>query len=380
MTDTSNRSSGLPTDYYAPRFVVNVEGRDLDPEQVGDVLSCKVTTDINNLTSFDLSINNWDANTFAFKYVDKDTFDVGKRVSISMGYADRLVEMMTGLITSMTPRFPDSGPPSMSVSGQDDMILLKGRKPTKDDRKQFTNMADWQIAQEIANRNNLKVQVTQEGPVHDEVIQKNQDDATFLMERAKRIDFDCYIRTDLKKKESVLYFVKPRDKRDGSPVQSYVFNWGENLIDFSPRLTIAQQVAKVTVRGWDPMTKEVIEFTADASRLPAAADGGSRSGPEIVANALGSKQDMVLDAPVKSQEEAERLATSLLTEKAYGFITGSGRCVGLPDMRPGDLIELNKLGRRFSGDYYVTKVDHNISSSGFFTQFEVRRIHDGATR
>jgi phage protein D len=381
----SQRVDGLPEIYYAPRFEVTVDGQTFT--HVEDVLSCKVTADIASLTSFELSIDNWDnrhdrsseeRKKRKFKYVDSGVFDLGKRIAISMGYADRLVPMMTGLITAMTPRYPESGPPSLSVSGQDDMILLKGRKPGKDDKKTWTKARDWEIAEEIAKRNNLSIDLDpaderNQAPEHDEVIQKNQDDATFLMERAKRIDHDCFIRTDLKQSKSTLVFKKPTDKRDGAPIRSYVFTYGAGLIDFSPRLTIANQVAKVTVRGWDPMKKEVIEFTADAGKLPGA--GGGESGPDIVARALGSKQDMVLDAPVKSQAEAEQLATSILTEKAYNFVTGSGRCIGLPQMRPGDVVELNGLGDRFSGDYYVTKVDHSIAGSGYVTQFEVRRIH-----
>ena len=79
---TSLREVGLPTDFYAPRFVVSVEGEQLTQEQIADVLTCKVTTDINNLTSFDLSINNWDAEKFELKYVDTEKFFVGRRIAI----------------------------------------------------------------------------------------------------------------------------------------------------------------------------------------------------------------------------------------------------------------------------------------------------------
>ncbi|WP_428268708.1 phage late control D family protein [Haliangium sp.] len=374
----SERQTALHADYYAPRFEVRVAGAKLAPIQ--DVLSCKVVMDVNNLTSFDLSVNNWDEEAFDFKYVDLDTFSVGQRVSIDMGYADRLEPMMTGFITAMTPRFPESGPPSMSVSGQDDMILLKGRKPGAGDKKQWTKVYDWEIAQEIARRNQLDAEVTKEGPQHEVVVQKDQDDATFLMERAKRIDFDCFIRTDLDSKKAKLHFIAPKDKRDGRPLKVYVFTWGKNLINFNPRLSIANQVSKVTVRGWDPKKKEVVTATADASKLPAGGQGSGSSGPDIVARALGSKQEATVDVPVTSQAEADELAKSLLTERAYQFITGTGRCIGLPDLRAGDVVELRKLGTRFSGDYYVTKVEHSISSSGYFTQFDVRRTHDGGSK
>ena len=45
----SLRQPGLPaTDYYAPNFKVEVEGRELDPESKGDVLDLKVTMDSDN--------------------------------------------------------------------------------------------------------------------------------------------------------------------------------------------------------------------------------------------------------------------------------------------------------------------------------------------
>src|SRR5215210_3962055 len=91
FTDTRDLLTGLPdTDYYAPDFRVLVEGRELDAASHGDILDLRVTMDIESLTSFDLSVNNWDDKSFDFKYSDTTTFDIGKRVDIQMGYANRL--------------------------------------------------------------------------------------------------------------------------------------------------------------------------------------------------------------------------------------------------------------------------------------------------
>ncbi len=40
-------------------------------------------------------------------------------------------------------------------------------------------------------------------------------------------------------------------------------------------------------------------------------------------------------------------------------------------------VDLIGLGKRFSGQYYVTKVDHTIGGSGYQTQFEVEKLKDG---
>jgi len=377
MPATSIRQSGLPpTDYYAPNYRLEVDGLELDPVSKGDVLEVKVVMDIANMTSCELTINNWDDREFFFKYSDKDTFDLGKVVHVQMGYADRLVSMMRGQIASLSPRFPESGPPSIGITVLDGMMRLRDSKPGQDDVKQFVDKKDWEIAEIIAARNNLKTQLSKEGPTHNIVVQKNQDDAQFLMERAKRIDYDCYILTDPESGDATLHFEKPTDARDGSGTRVYVFEWGKSLIHFNPNLTISRQVSEVTVRGWDPATKSVLSYTATSKDLPGGSGSGT-NGPDTVDKSLGGKKQVEIDAPVTSQQEAKELAISLLRERAYEFITGGGQVIGLPDLRPGDNLELNGLGTRFSGLYYVKRVEHTLGSSGYKTNFQVRRVYDG---
>jgi phage protein D len=374
--ERSLRASGLPADYYAPDYKIEIEGRALDAETKGDVLEVKVTMDLKNLTGFDMTINNWDDRKFDFKYSDTDTFDVGNRIHVQMGYANRLLSMARGVITSMTPRFSESGPPTLGVSGQDSLVKLRDRKPGPNDIKRFVKKADWEIVQIVAARNKLQFKATQEGEIHDIVVQKDQDEATFLKERAARIDFDCYIQVDPDTGAETLFFVKPTDGRDGRRTRMYVFEWGKSLINFNPQLTIAEQVGTVTVRGWDPRSKQPISYTAGPQDLPRSSAGGM-SGPQVAQKRLNGKSDLVVDQPVTSAQEARDLAISLLRERAYEYITGSGQVIGLPDLRPGDNVELLGLGKRFSGMYYVLKVNHALGSAGYQTSFDVRKPFDG---
>lgn len=380
----SVRRSGLPrTSYYAPNFRVEVEGLELDPTSKGDVLDLKVTMDKENLTSFDLTVNNWDDRTLDFKYSDGKTFEPGNRVVIYMGYADDLKFMAAGQVTALTPRFPESGPPTLGVTGVDAMVRLRDRKPAEGEVKQWVNKTDAQIAREVAKRNGLEPHVEEGGPTHALVVQKNQDDAQFLTERAKRIDFDCFVHMDPVTLKDTLHFVRPRDGRQGTRATVYVFTWGENLISFDPRLSIGRQVGRVTVRGWDPASKRPIVYTADPERdLPKAEGTGpaAANGPQVVRERMNDKQEVVVDQPVNSLQEARELAMSLLRERAYDYLTGSGQVIGLPDLRPADNLELRGLGTRFSGTYHVTKVVHTLGSSGFLTQFDVRRLTDGGAR
>ncbi len=380
MAERSSIQSGLPMDYYAPDYKIEVEGQILDQATKGDILDLKVTLDKDNLGHFDMTINNWDDRVFDFKYSNKAVFDIGNRVHIRMGYANQLNYMMLGVINRMSPRFPESGQPTLGVSGVDALIKLHGRKPLPKDVKTFSKMTAWEIAQIVAERNKLNFKTTEQNrekyEKYDLVVQKDQDELQFLTELAKRIDFDCFIRADPKSGVDTLYFVAPSDARDGQPVKVYEFEWGKNLIEFNPELTLSKQVGQVTVRGWNPKTKEVISYSATSLDL-AQQGGGGLSGPEAAEKRLEGKQELVIDRPVQSQQEARDLAVALLRERSYEFLTGSGRVIGLSDLRPGDNLELKGLGKRFTGRYYVTKVEHSLGNSGYQTQFYVRKEYDG---
>ncbi len=228
------------------------------------------------------------------------------------------------------------------------------------------------------------MKVTQEGPVHDLVVQRNTDDATFLKERAKLLSFEVFMRTDPDTGEDVLHFVSPTDGRGSEPITTYTLAWGgmrntdipPSLLEFKPVLAAGDQVQSVTVRGWDPKTKKKITQTATRENTPGVAQIDNTNGPEA-AETLGgtseAKCEVIVDRPVASEEEALKVAQAILSERAYRFLTGHGKVIGLPDLRPGTNVEIGGVGRRFSGTYFVTKVTHVLNQQGFLTEFDVSR-------
>jgi phage protein D len=368
---------GLPdVSYYAPGFRVEVEGVPLAPVTNGDVLSLSVKSDLERMGSFELSIANPFDVRRGFKYSDPNIFDIGRQVHVQMGYQGRFSSMITGQITTLSAQFPSSGTPTIMVSGQDGMFRLRDNRPEAGTTIQYINMTDYEIAREIAARNSLQVEVTEDGPRHVEVIQRMTDDATFLKERAARIDFQCYIRSAAEGGESTLCFVRPTDGRDSTALDSYSFRWGESLISFRPTINLTDQVGSVTVRGWDPITKQTIIGRAGPEDLPRT-PGGGESGPAVAARTQQGKQDVIVDAPVTSQDDAFFLARSLLTQRAYRFVTASAQVIGKPELRAGLNVNITGVGSRFSGAYHVTSVDHNISNDGYTTSFEVRSMYQG---
>src|SRR6185503_12120761 len=119
--------------------------------------------DIENMSSFEFNVNNWDDKTFFFKYSDKPddpnqvTYDLYNRVHVKMGYAGKLLSMVRGEITTLAPKFPESGSPTISISGLDGMFRLRDRKPTDKDIKKFVKKRDSEIAEIVAQRNGMLI-------------------------------------------------------------------------------------------------------------------------------------------------------------------------------------------------------------------------------
>lgn len=378
---SSQRAPGLPDSYYAPEFAIEIEGVALAPADKFDVLEIIVTMDVADLTSVDLKLNNYDDRRFTLKWSDSDKFRIGARVHVQLGYADRLLNMLSGYITTLTPNFPSDGSPTLGVRVVDPLIKLKGSKPPPD-QCMYKGLTDSEIAKRIARRHNLRSKVDKSKPSYTAIDQENLDDAQFLKVRAAAINYDVFMQTDPKKKDDVLHFVRPADGVGPDPIRVYVLAWGTmrntdvepSLIEFRPTIAASNQVKSVTVRGWDPETKKAISVTATPENTADVMGVHGERGTDA-ATELGGKagrEDVVVERYVESEEEAMALAKSRLAKRSYGFKTAKGKLIGLPDLRLNDNVEIHGVGTRFGGLYHVTKVIHTLNDKGYVTEFEGR--------
>ena len=63
-----------------------------------------------------------------------------------------------------------------------------------------------------------------------------------------------------------------------------------------------------------------------------------------------------------------------MLKKHEEVLKGSGESIGIPDILAGTNIELKGLGKQFSSTYYIDQTNHSISSSGYKTTFNVKRV------
>ena len=358
-------------DFYVPYFQVKIAGRPQGQDVVRDIQQVSYKDNITEIDSFDITINNWDAQTRAYKYSDSDLFDPGKELELWMGYygKDKLRLMVRGQITALHPSFPSGGGSTLAISGLN--VLHKLR--TKQESHSYESKTDSEIAEEVADRLGIDIQ-TDSAPDEkrfDYLFQDNQYDIIFLMERARRIGYDLFVDEQGENGQAgqpLLRFGRSLQVRQGT----YQLTYGRSLIEFKPELTTANQVSEVTVRGWDAVNKKKIEQTAKRSEISIKGVGAA-GGQAAIEQSFNQRKEIVATKPIESDAEAKTLALRTLEENAKDMVKGSGSTVGLPDLRAGNVVTIDGLGKRFSGRYFITSSTHAMGDGGYTTQFECRR-------
>lgn len=374
-------------DVYVPTFDIKISGVDLPSGTARDIVSVRYADNVDQIDTFDLTINNWDAAKLDFKYTGSkhggsdsrsEMFDPGQEIELSMGYFDAtgrepLKLMLAGIVTKMTPTFPSAGQPTLKVAGQNVLRKLMTEQITD----VYEDKKDSEIAEQIDSQGrlkigSLKVPVKTDGaaksdePKHDHVLQDNQYDILFLLQLAHRNGYDVVLKKDTS--DSPYLFFGPSSPK---PRASYLIEWGKSLIDFQPTLTTTKQVSELTVRGWDSKKKEAIKATVTRDDLPTR---GLRDATKLkrIEDGFKERKDIIVDRPFKDKEAARQYALDKLSRLAKDFVTGKGSVVGTPDLRAGSIIELGGLGTTFDGRYFVKSTTHTIGAQGYVTEFEAR--------
>ena len=354
MTDRRN------LDTLTPEFRLRINGADVPLRAKADLISVSVLEDVGATGMFSFTLPCWDGAEMQVKWLDDDLFKEGNDVEIDMGYRDNLETLFQGEITGLEPDFPNDESPTLRVRGYDRRHRLMGKCKTR----AFLNMKDSDIASQIAGDWSLRPEVEDTRVTLDYVLQNNQTDFEFLQERARRIGYEMVVT------DTTLHF-RARQNEGNAVV---TLRREVDLLDFNVRTTTVGQVEEVRVQGWNPKDKEEVvarSGTGDERRM---GGGGSASGPATAQQAFGDTGGTTVDMPVLSQAEADQLASGWFGEMALHYVKGHGVCIGRSDLRAGTLVEIEGLGRRFSGTYYVTSTEHTFRpNSGYRTAFDVRR-------
>ena len=328
---------------------LRVDGRELDPVLANKLVEVRVESQLQLPAVAVVRLADP-----GLEHVDADPLPIGAKLEVlfSAPESGTLTRVFSGAIVALEPEFRAHGAVLAARAYDASHALNRTRKT-----RTFQKMSGADIARKIAGEANLATgTIDPSGSPQDFVQQSDETDWALLHRLAGAVDFEVVVEDDK------LHFRAAGGPKGGSPI---ALRWGESLLEFGPRLTGTQQVDTVTVRGWDPSAKRAIKAVAslkDADSRPGAGRGSIKPSGAV---ALG-------DRPVLDQDEADRLARSVAARLAHASVSATGVCRGEPRMRAGCRIDVDGVGRRFSGTYAPSAVTHILRGGhGYITRFAI---------
>ncbi len=347
--------------FYAPRFEVEINKSRLAANISKAIMDVTIDEKMGTGATFHFTVNDeFDVAKQQFKWLDHPLFAVGNTVSIKIGYGRDMQDMVMGRITSLEPSFFSGELPTIVIRGQDlSYDKIKRVRPEEPLTGSYG-----EIAREIASDAQLEA-VVDETPVFEPLIRKKNDETylDILESMAAKVGFTFIVD------RRTMYFIKPRDDRK----EILTLALGKDIISFSPRMNTTGLVTEVEVRGHnrkDPNTPIVGRAPAGSERT---LEPGRKTASQFAADHYGEIKCVLAGKIVNSVEHANAIAQAELNRRSDTFIEGDVECIGIPQIRPGVTIKLEKVGQKFGGKYYVKETSHSIGNSGYRLSFKVKR-------
>ena len=234
----------------------------------------------------------------------------------------------------------------------------------------FQNSKSSDIVKKVASAAGLTVgTIEPTTTVHPHVVQANLSDWEFLQQLAAESGYELDVV------DGKLTFAKPKPASaapaagtSAADFQTGQLVKGVNILDFQGSITGADQVSKVEVRGWDPVTKKELVATQ-----PAKTNGATPGVlPAAIASKFGSATRVDTATPYEKQADATSRAGSLAQRIAGGSAEFRATVIGDPKLKAGTAVSLAQVGEPFDGKYRLTSARHVYDEiDGYRTHVEV---------
>lgn len=357
----------MPDAALASAIKVEVDGQPLEGEAETSLIHVVVDDHLHLPDTFELTLQETADMTIA----EKARVRVGSAVKVStsaLGDASSTL-LISGEVTALEGTYREGRAPVLVVRGYDHAHRLsRGRRAAT-----FQNVKYSDIARTIAGQIGLGAgTIDDSGRVHDHVGQTGQTDWEFLKGLAREVGFEIAVV------EGKLDFRRPPEAADAPDTGDFASTdplqlvFGQDLLDFRPRVTSSGQVSRVEVRGWDPAAKQAVVGTAPAGTVAARlADD-----PGALAGRFGSPV-LVREGNYRSQPEADRAAAALAEQVGSAFAEASGIARGNPRLRAGAAVSVSHVAAPFAGRYTITHTRHTYDPhDGYRTHFIVSGRQD----
>lgn len=286
-------------------------------------------------------------------------FEEGKSIEVAVRpEADSEVQVFKGEIVGIEADIAGHGVPVLIVRA----LALSHRLHRGRRRRTFQEMTDSDIIQQVCGDIGVPCEIESTSTVRHWVCQNNQTNWEFIQELARRnaSRLFCFDKVYLKRHSS----------EESQSANARTVQYGVGLRSFRPRTNTHVQPSRITTRCWDGLHKEVVQAEWSRGDAVPQIGGPNQGGQRASSTFRGDTEYSIVDKGYHDSSDAEMYARSVANELYGSFIEADGLIEGDPNIRAGSWLNVEDVGDRFGGKYYLTSTTHSFTrAEGYSTQF-----------
>ena len=310
------------------------------------LVSASVRLALNRIGKATLKFNAGDMDKQTFDESDDSLFKPGSSIRLDAGGVDKQETLFEGSIIGLRILTGKDFRSYMVVECRNNAYpATQGRKNRIFEKKKDSDI----IKEVLKDYGSVDVDATQYQ--HPTLVQYYCSDWDFALSRADACGLFVFTEGDKIKVK------KP--EVSGSPVLTVTY--GEDITAFDLELTADDQFTQYEAVSWSPKEQKAVKVSASS---PAVNKQG-----DLQPKSIASGGSMLLQTDAPTEEKAlKQWADGMALKAALARYQGSVSFYGSAKVKPGCIIELKGLGKRFNGNLFVGSVTHTIEDNEWTTE------------
>lgn len=316
------------------------------------IIAVEINKAVNRISTARISILDGAMPEDDFPVSNMEVFAPGKQIAIHAGYGSRQQMIFDGVVVRHGIKITDNNEARLQIECKHKAVALTIGK----NNANYVNMKDSDIIHQLLSRCGVSTDVTATSTQHKEIVQFYSSDWDFIVARAEANGFLVVL-------DDTSIIIKAPQTSTAAVLK---VTYGTDLMSFQADIDARTQLCSVMGAAWDPATQTVVQQTASPVSLYPQGNLEASALAKVAGPASFRLQTTV---PLET-DDIKSWALARQMKAALAKIRGKMKFQGSALAKPGAMIELVGVGKRFSGSVFVSAVKHEISHGNWITEVE----------
>lgn len=321
-----------------------------------NLISIDIIKEVNKIPTAQIILLDGDAPKREFSISNTNFFKPGNKVIIKLRYEgepQKEAIVFEGIIVRHSLE-ANQYTSVLTVDLKDTAVKLTTQRKSA----VFRDMTDKEIISKIIGDGGLQAKsIAATKAKHQELVQYYCTDWDFILSRAD-VNGHWVLINDGK-----ITVASP----DLSAVKKHTFNYGiSEIYELEMSADILHQYAAVEATAWDVKNQNISPLQKAQN---VALSQGNLKGGEL-AKTIGADKYQLITSGQLDDQEIKDWADAKLLKSRLSMLKGRLKVPGFANIKPGDMMEVAGISKRFNGKTLVTAIRHQVNNSGWQTDVQ----------